>query len=174
EIYLREALEGGYISTFLFVDGTKAPGMFEALGWDSFEGFHGTAPGSELTDAKKAFDRDYAAAFAVEVPNLPFIAETYDAVILIALASEKAGTTTDSTKIRNALREIANTPGEVVGPGLDSLTRALQLIREGRDINYVGAAGAQDFDENGDVISTIEIWKVEGGEVVSTGRFELP
>jgi ABC-type branched-subunit amino acid transport system substrate-binding protein len=174
QIYLREALEGGYIDSFLFVDGTKAPDMFEALGWGSFEGFHGTAPGSALTDARRTFDRDYATAFAVEVPPLPFIAETYDAVVLIALASAKAGTTTDSTKIRDALRSVANSPGEVVGPGVASISRALELIRQGVDINYEGAAGSQDFDENGDVLSTIEIWKIEGGEVVSTGRFELP
>ena len=104
----------------------------------------------------------------------PFVAETYDAVVLIALAAEKAGTTTDSAKIRDALRDVANPPGEVVGPGVDGIRRALELIRDGKDINYEGAAGSQDFDENGDVLSTIEIWKIENGEIVSTGRFELP
>ena len=48
------------------------------------------------------------------------------------------------------------------------------LIAEGKDINYEGAAGTVDFDENGDVTGYIEIWKVEGGEIKSTGRFELP
>jgi branched-chain amino acid transport system substrate-binding protein len=48
------------------------------------------------------------------------------------------------------------------------------LIAEGKDVNYEGAAGSVDFDENGDVIGPIEIWKVEGGEIKSTGRFELP
>ena len=174
QVYLREALEGGYIDTFLLCDGTKSSDMNEAVGVDKLEGTYGTAPGSALTDARRIFDRDYAAAFAVDVPPLPYIAETYDAVVLIALAAEKAGTTTDSAKIRDALRDVANPPGEVVGPGVEGIKRALELIQDGKDINYEGAGGAVDFDENGDVISTIEIWKIENGEIVSTGRFELP
>ena len=173
EVYLREAIEGGYIDTFIFCDGTKSPDMNEAVGWANLEGSYGTAPGSPLTDARLIFDAEYEASFAA-VPPLPFMAETYDAVVLIALAAEKAGTTTDSAAIRDALRSIANPPGEVVGPGVDSIKRALSLIQQGKDINYEGAGGSQDFDENGDVISTIEIWKIEGGAVVSTGRYELP
>ncbi|MDP6576446.1 MAG: ABC transporter substrate-binding protein [Dehalococcoidales bacterium] len=173
EVYLREALEGGYIDTFLFCDGTKSPDMNEAVGVQKLEGTHGTAPGAPATEARQAFDASYEASFAA-VPPLPFMAETYDAVVLIALAAEKANTTTDSAAIRDALRDIANSPGEVVGPGVDSIKRALELIREGKDINYEGAGGSQDFDANGDVISTIEIWKIENGEVVATGRYELP
>ena len=173
EIYLREAIEGGYISTFLFVDGTKSAEMNQTVGADKLEGTFGTAPGTPLTDARSIFNRDFANAFAVISEN-PFVAETYDAVVLIALAAEKAGTTTDSAKIRDALREVANAPGGIVGPGVDGIRRALELIRDGKDINYEGAAGSQDFDENGDVLSTIEIWKIENGEIVSTGRFELP
>jgi branched-chain amino acid transport system substrate-binding protein len=173
EVYLREALEGGYIDTFLFCDGTKSPDMNEAVGVAKLEGSHGTAPGAPVTDARLIFDAEYEASFAA-VPPLPFMAETYDAVVLIALAAEKAGTTTDSAAIRDALRAVANPPGEVVGPGVDSIKRALYLIQQGEDINYEGAGGSQDFDENGDVISTIEIWKIEGGAVVSTGRYELP
>lgn len=173
EVYLREALEGGYIDTFLFCDGTKSPDMNEAVGWANLEGSYGTAPGAPVTSARLIFDATYEASFAA-VPPLPFMAETYDAVVLIALAAEKAGTTTNSAAVRDALRDIANPPGEIVGPGIDSIKRALYLIQEGKDINYEGAGGSQDFDANGDVISTIEIWKIEGGAIVSTGRYELP
>ncbi len=170
---MREALGGGYIDTFLLCDGTKSPDMNEAVGVQNVEGTYGTAPGSPVTGARQAFDAAYEASFAA-VPPLPFMAETYDAVVLIALAAEKAGTTTDSAAIRDALRDVANSPGEVVGPGVDSIKHALELIRDGKDINYEGAGGSQDFDANGDVISTIEIWKIENGEIVSTGRYELP
>ena len=90
------------------------------------------------------------------------------------MAAAKAGTTTDPTAIRDALRDVANPPGEVVGPGVDGIKRALELIAAGQDINYEGAAGPVDFDENGDVVGPIEIWKVEGGKIKSTGRFETP
>ena len=173
QIYLREALEGGYIDTFILCDGTKSPDMNEAVGVDKLEGTHGTAAGSAMSDARLVFEADFESAFAV-VPPLPYMDTTYDAVVLIALAAEKAGTTTDSAAIRDALRDVANPPGEIVGPGIEGIWNAMELIRQGKDINYEGAGGSQDFNENGDVISTIEIWKIAGGEIVSTGRYELP
>ena len=173
EVYLRESLEGGYSDTFLFVDGTKSPEMMEVVGWDALEGMLGTAPGSPPDrPSLLEFQGSYAAVHGAP-PEHPFIAENYDAAVLIALAAAKAGTTTDSVAIRDALRSIANPPGEAVGPGVEGIKKALMLIDEGKDINYEGAAGTVDFDENGDVTGYIEIWKVEGGEIKSIG-FELP
>ena len=173
EVYLRESLEGGYSDTFLFVDGTKSRDMMEVVGWDALEGMLGTAQGSPDSPWLREFQRSYAAVHGAP-PEHPFIAENYDAAVLIALAAAKAGTTTDSVAIRDALRSIANPPGEAVGPGVEGIKKALMLIAEGKDINYEGAAGTVDFDENGDVTGYIEIWKVEGGEIKSTDRFELP
>ena len=173
EVYLRESLEGGYSDTFLFVDGTKSPEMMEVVGWDPLEGMLGTAQGSPESPSLREFQGSYAAVHGAP-PEHPSIAENYDAAVLIALAAAKAGTTTDSVAIRDALRSIANPPGEAVGPGVEGIKKALMLIAEGKDINYEGAAGTVDFDENGDVTGYIEIWKVEGGQIKSTGRFELP
>ena len=174
EIYLRESLEGGYADNFLFVDATKAPEMMEVVGWDALEGSLGTAQGSPDSPQLQIFNDSYADAFGGQGPEHPFTAETYDAAVLIALAAAKAGTTTDSVAIRDALRDVANAPGEIVGPGVEGIGKALALIAEGKDVNYEGAAGSVDFDENGDVVGYIEIWKVEAGEIKSTGRFELP
>jgi ABC-type branched-subunit amino acid transport system substrate-binding protein len=174
EVYLRESLEGGYADTFLFVDATKSPEMAEVVGWDALEGTLGTSPGAPDSPHLQEFTTAYTEAYFVEAIAHPFTAETYDAVVLIGLAAAKAGTTTDAVAIRDALRLVANPPGEVVGPGVEGIKKALMLIAEGEDINYEGAAGPVDFDENGDVVGPIEIWKVEDGEIKSTGRFELP
>jgi ABC-type branched-subunit amino acid transport system substrate-binding protein len=171
QIYLREAIEGDYIDNFLFCDGTKSPDMNEAVGWGALSGTYGTNAGSEETEASRQFVLAFEQAFAF-MPPLPYIDTTYDAVILICLAAEQAGTTTDSAAIRDALRDIANPPGELVGPGVDGIARALELIAEGEDINYEGAGGNQDIDENGDVFSTIEVWKIEGGAIISIGYEE--
>jgi hypothetical protein len=45
--------------------------------------------------------------------------------------------------------------------------KAFALIKQGKKINYEGAAGSVDFDENGDVITPIEIWKYSGGDMVT-------
>ncbi|MDE0046039.1 MAG: ABC transporter substrate-binding protein [bacterium] len=174
EIYLREALEGDYADTFLFVDGVKSDDMVQAIGGGKLDGTLGTAPGAPDSPDRQAFYNAYTLTFGVDAPQEPYLAETYDAVVLIALAAAKAGTTTDSVAIRDALRDVANPPGEVVGPGLAGIQKALSLIASGQDINYEGASGPVDFDENGDVSGPIEVWTVEGDAVKSTGRFELP
>ncbi len=174
KIYIRESLEGGYANTFLFVDGVKGSEWIEEIdAWEALDGTMGTAPGSELTPAKEEMENSYLESFGSEITH-PFVAEHYDAAVLIALAAAKAGTTTDAAAIRDALRFVANPPGEVVGPGRDEIQKALNLLADGQDINYEGASGQVDFDEFGDVAGTIEIWTVKGGEIQSTGRFELP
>ena len=174
EVYLRESLEGGYADTFLFVDATKSPEMVEVVGWDALDGTLGTAQGSPDSPALQAFLTSYSATYEGKEVEHPFSAEAYDAVVLIALAAARAGTTTDTNAIRNALRAVANPPGEIVGPGPEGIQRALELVAAGTDVNYEGAAGSVDFDENGDVVGSIEIWTVSEGEIKSTGRFELP
>lgn len=157
-LFLREAVEGELVEQYIFCDGTKAPEMFEQLGWDIFDGAFGTAPGGP-TPAGPHFDTAYEAEYG-ETPPLPFMRESYDAVYAIALAAEAAGST-DPTAIRDALRDVANPPGETVGPGIEGFEAALELIADGADINYEGAAGSVDFDDNGDVIGTIEVWRVD-------------
>ena len=174
KIYVRESLEGGYADTFLFVDGVKGSEWIEEIdAWEALDGTMGTAPGSELTPAKEEMENSYLETFGSEITH-PFVAEHYDAAVLIALAAAKAESTTDAAAIRDALRFVANPPGEIVGPGRDGIQKALDLLADGQDVNYEGASGQVDLDEFGDVAGTIEIWTVKGGEIQSTGRFELP
>ena len=172
EVYLLQALEGEYADEFLFTDAGKAPEIMDIVGWDVLEGMLGTGPGAADNPFLQQFHDSYLGTYGVEVKE-PYLAEVYDAAVLIALASELADSA-DPALIRDALRSVANPPGEIVGPGPEGVARALELIRDGQDVNYRGAAGEIDFDANGDVLGTIEIWKIEGGEIKSTGRFELP
>ena len=169
-VYLREAVEGQYFEEFMFVDGTKNQEMFEALGADNFEGNYGTAPGAPGTPTQEKFQELYASKLDGD-PSSLFISEAFDAAAILALAIAKANSE-DGDDIKAAMREVANAPGEKVGPG--DLPEALRLIHEGKDIDYVGAAGDQDFDENGDVQNTIEVWNITDGQVTSTGIFARP
>jgi ABC-type branched-subunit amino acid transport system substrate-binding protein len=160
EVYLREALEGDLIDNFVFVDGTKQPQMFAELGWDAFGGMRGTAPSSLDVVAGEVFDAAYVAEYG-QPTTVPFVREMYDSVYLVALAAEKAGST-DSVAIRDALRDTANPPGEAVGPGAVGLAAAFELISMGQDINYEGASGPADLDENGDApVGAVETWQVD-------------
>ncbi len=172
---LREAIGQGLIDQFIFVDGSKSQDMFDDIGVENFEGMSGTAPGAADADLAQAFEDAYNASEFGPIPALPFLRESYDAVYLIALAAAAANST-DSADIRDNLRYIANPGGEVINPGTAGFTTALGLLDAGDDIDYEGAAGSQDFDENGDVArGAVEIWKIVDGEItVQENRpFEL-
>jgi len=159
-VYLREAVEAGAVENFVFVDGTKDDEMFETLGWDQFDGMQGTAPGALVTAFGDAFDDAYEEEYG-EAYQVAFVREAFDATIVIALAAASAGTNTDSVEIRDELRNVANSPGTEYGPPTD-IPAALEAIANGDDINYSGASGSVDFDENGDVtFGAIEVWQVD-------------
>ena len=168
-VYLREALEGGFADTFMFVDGTRSQEMFDALPRGRFEGQLGTNPATD-SPAHDVFADLYIQRFG-QSPEEPFISQAFDAFVLLALAIEQAGSE-DGAAIKDALRTVANPPGVMVGPG--DLARALELIRDGQDINYEGAAGNQDINDAGDVFGSFEIWTLQDGQVTSTGRYVTP
>ena len=107
-----------------------------------------------------------AIADAAGVPaSDPFVPNAYDATFMIALAIEKAGSA-DREGIAAALREIASAPGEVILPG--EWEKAKGILAKGGDINYEGAAGNQDFDENGDVAGLFSMSSVVDGAWAAT------
>ena len=167
---LREAAESGIYDEFMFVDVTKNQTMFDAIGGNHFEGDFGVSPGSPQSTAVQDFRRIYEERTGGD-PNQQLIAEAFDGAMVIALAIEKAGSD-DPVAVRDALRPVANPPGEIVGPG--DVARALALVREGEDINYVGAAGDIDFDENGDVLSGMRVWKIEENKIMDTDIYAFP
>ena len=164
-IFVREALENDIFDQFLFVDGTKSQDLIDAIGGEFLDGFKGTAPtGGPETEATAAWNEAYIAEFG-ELPTRPFVRESYDAVIAIALAAELAGST-DGAAIRDALVQIASPPGTTVIPGADGIAAALTAVRNGEDINYEGAATTLDWNPEGDVTSGfIGIWQFAGGTI---------
>ena len=114
-VYLREAVEGQFFNDFMFVDGTKNQEMFDTLGVDAFEGNYGTAPGAPGTPTQEKFQELYASKLDGD-PSSLFISEAFDAAAILALAIAEAGSE-DGADIKAAMRDVANAPGEKVGPG---------------------------------------------------------
>jgi ABC-type branched-subunit amino acid transport system substrate-binding protein len=166
-VFLRELVEGGNAPSLIFSDGLQSPDLFAELGWEVFEGSYGTAAGAPETDTAATFEQAWEEAYG-EIPAVPYLREINDAIYLIALAAEQAGST-DSTAIRDALREVASAPGTSVGPGEEGWQAAVASIEAGEDVNYEGAAGPVDLDENGDVSKgTIIVWQVQGEAIETT------
>ncbi len=167
-LIVRQSLEEGFFDRFIFTDGLKTNQLVEDIGADYMEGVFGTAAGSQDNDASARFAKAYEAKHG-EMPPLPYIDSGFDAAMIMALAIEKAGST-DGSAIRDALREVTNAPGEPVGPG--DFAKAKELIAAGTDIDYQGAAGNHEFDENGDVAGVFEHWAVKDGAIVTVEMIE--
>jgi branched-chain amino acid transport system substrate-binding protein len=161
-VILRQALEGGFFTRFVFTDGMKAPEIIERIGAQYLNGAFGTVPQSADTEGLRVFREAYTAEYG-EMPGKPYYDTAYDAAFVLALAAQKAGSN-DSGAIRDNLRDVATPPGETILPG--QWEKAVKLLADGQDINYEGASGSVDFDENGDVPGTIGHWEIQDGEIV--------
>ncbi|MEW6088772.1 MAG: ABC transporter substrate-binding protein [bacterium] len=166
---LREAIEFGFINKFLLTDGMKADEVVKNVGGKYLAGTYGTAPAPVESNLSKKFKEAYQKRFG-EMPPKPYIDTSFDAVIVTALAIAKGGSA-DGAVIRDNLRKIANPPGEKVN-FLD-LKKALQLIEEGKKIDYEGVSGSLNFDKNGDITGgSYGIWKIENDKIVDV-RVEI-
>lgn len=177
-VYLAEARDLFGFTNFQYVDGSKSELIIEAMGAESVEGRFGTAPGADPTwGGFQAFVDAYEASYG-QRPPLPFMDSVYDAVTVIGLAIAKAhvdGVAVTGAVLRDNLREIANPPGETVG--VNDFENAFRLLQAGTAIAYTGAAGDVVFDEVGDVITAVEVWRYAGGTIESImirGASDIP
>ena len=79
-------------------------------------------------------------------PISPYTSESYDAAAVIIL-SNFAKIYSKNEPINKVIYSIANSPGVKIYPG--EINKAIDLLREGKSINYEGATGVE-FDKFGD------------------------
>jgi len=97
-----------------------------------------------------------------------FVAHSYDAAALVAIAAESAKSGTGEA-IKSKIREIANPPGVEV----TDVCEALKLAKAGTDIDFQGASGNVDLDEFGDVRGSYDVWTVkEDGKLEIVDRVQ--
>ncbi len=164
---LRQAYESGAFTQYAGADGMVGSSLVEAVGADALEGMIATRPGSPDLPGTDIFNQ--AAEEAGFDPSAVFAAQAYDAAFLLALAIEQNGSA-EREGLSEALRSVASAPGEVILPG--EWEKALELIAAGEEINYEGASGQHEFDDNGDVPGVVVEMAVEDGAFVGKGLVE--
>ncbi|AOW92785.1 amino acid ABC transporter substrate-binding protein [Rhodococcus sp. WMMA185] len=122
------------------VDGNMGNALGENVAAPLLDGMKGTTP---MTDIGEAFEN----RLMVVDPGLidfNYAAESYDAVIISALAAEAAKSTAGT--------DIAANINAVTGGGTPcaSYEECLPLVQDGQDIDYDGVTGALDFGAAGE------------------------
>ena len=147
---VREAIEEGVYSQFVFGDAAKRVSLVREIGGEKLGGMYGAAGASAPDNAATPeWEAAYIAEYG-ELPVLAYVKETYDAVIALALAAQLAGSV-EGSQIRDHLRLIAGPPGQTVLGTPTGVAQALALLAMGQEIDFDGASGTLDWDDNGDL-----------------------
>ncbi len=133
---IRSSLDTGAFDTFLLPDGMFGQSLIDAIG-DELSASFGVVPGTDSPGGATFVEMGAEAGFD---PTSSFTGESYDAAALIMLAMEAAGSTA-GTDVAAEVMAIANAPGEQIFPG--ELGKALEIIRGGGDVDYVGATAVE-------------------------------
>ncbi|MBD3804515.1 MAG: ABC transporter substrate-binding protein [Thioclava sp.] len=154
---LRGALDTGAFETFVFPDGMVSQTLQDNFG-SEVNGSFGQMPASEGEGHDKFLALAEAAGFD---GSSVYSGEAYDAAALMLLAMEAANST-DPKVYKDKIMDIANGNGEKIYPG--ELAKALELIKEGKPINYEGAT-AVHLIGNGEAAGTFREIEFKDGKM---------
>jgi branched-chain amino acid transport system substrate-binding protein len=136
---IKQGVGPDKVKTYL-VDGNLSSGAYADLPAGIMTGVKATLPGVFADDSlqERLLGVDPA------LTDFSYAAESYDAVILIALAAEQGGAT-DGQTIRDNLVSVSKG-----GTKCTSFAECKALIADGVDIDYDGVSGPIEFADNGD------------------------
>ena len=125
------------------------------------EGSKGTQPGPDLGDDFRGELNDvWTAAGNDELEDWNYAAESYDAVMLSALAA-LAADSVEGPDMAAKMQEVSGGTGG--GEKVSDFAEAAQIIVDGGVVDYDGPSGPITFDENGDPTeATIGIFEYDG------------
>ncbi|MGO4855200.1 ABC transporter substrate-binding protein [Phaeovulum sp. W22_SRMD_FR3] len=133
---VRGSLDSGAFDTFMFPDGMVSQVLEDKFGAE-VNGSFGQNPASEGEGHDKYMEM--AKAAGVDGSSV-YSSEAYDAAALIMLAMQAAGSS-DPAEYKGKIMDVANAPGEKILPG--ELAKGLQILKDGGDIDYVGATSLE-------------------------------
>ncbi len=162
---IQQAYEMGVMedSDWLLSEGLEATALADLAGKTSegeyiVDGMKGLTPspsGSGYQSFKEKYEEAYGSA-----PGI-YTSYTYDAVAVAALAAQEAGVYKGS-EIRKHMASVSNPPGEEVS----DLEKAVNLLEQGKEINYQGASSNLNFDNVGDIkAGYYSVWQFDDNNI---------
>jgi branched-chain amino acid transport system substrate-binding protein len=150
---LQTWADGDYGGQLVLSEGLNSTALFRDIP-DVVEGMYVISPNPEPTAG--------TGTFREELGHEPvqFSANAYDALFLMALAMHRAGEAS-GTAVATNLRSVSQ--GDGVNVTVNEFQKATELLDEGNEINYQGASGAVDLNENLEPSTGFEILKIRDG-----------
>ncbi|MBT1163166.1 ABC transporter substrate-binding protein [Bifidobacterium felsineum] len=125
-----------------FVDGNTAD-YSKDLDAGLLEGAKGTIPGVMASDE---FQKKLVKAYGKDISTFTYGAETYDGIILAALAAQKGGSADGATIQKN----MAAVSGANGGTKCSTYKDCVAALKSGKEITYKGLTGIGPFNKNND------------------------
>ncbi|AQS48341.1 MULTISPECIES: ABC transporter substrate-binding protein [Thioclava] len=154
---LRGALDTGAFETFVFPDGMVSQTLEDNFG-SEINGSFGQLPDSAGDGMKTYLGMAEKAGFD---GSSAYSGGAYDAAALMLLAMQAADST-DPKVYKDKVMEVANGPGEKIYPG--ELGKALDLIKEGKPVDYEGAT-AVNLIGNGEAAGTFREIEIKDDKI---------
>jgi ABC-type branched-subunit amino acid transport system substrate-binding protein len=165
----RTWISQGGAATLLLNDGMNSKDFIEGVGARFLNNAFGTSSGTVRTPSTEYFGTAYPAMSGGFDANAPAADRAYDAAAIIGLAIAQAGKA-DSASIRDGIRKVTGAEGEVIHAGPDGMRKAMETLRAGKPIRYVGVIGPVSFDANGDITGPFRKWRIQEGAVTTVGE----
>ena len=153
---IQGSLDSGAFDKFILSDGMIGDSLTDSFGKDLNKSF-GSIPGST---GKGAGVFSKVAKSAGIDSSGPYTGESYDAAALITLAMQ-AGGKADRNTVQKNVMSVANAPGTKIYPG--QLKKALDLLANGKAVNYEGATGVE-FTDVGEAFGSFLEKEIKGGK----------
>lgn len=154
---VQAVLDTGAFSKFVFPNGMWGESLMKKFG-KQIDGAFGDLPGSDSPGAAKLLEMTKAAGIN---GTATFVPETYDATAIMLLAMQAAGSAKPAD-YKSKIMDVVNAPGEKIYPG--DLAKALKILKEGGDIDYVGASNVE-FIGKGESAGSYREVEVENGQM---------
>jgi len=142
---IPELIEAGLTNAkapYYFVDGNLS-NTYDFPG-GTLEGAKGTRPGAKLTAEQEAFRPKLDEANGGKLDDYSYGAESYDGVVIVALAAEMAKSDNPEA-IAAVLNDV--TRG---GTKCTSYQQCVELAKAGTDLDYDGISGPLEFSDSGE------------------------
>ena len=143
---IKSMLEIGMFDTFILPDSMIEEKIINSFKEKNLKKSFGYVPGLSNLGSKKFIN--LAQKSGID-PNSPFTNESYDAAAIIILSNFAKIYSENDTK--NIIYDVANKPGVKIYPG--EIKRAIEILSDGKKINYEGATGVE-FDKFGDTFGS--------------------